>query len=131
MTAEDILSKPQPPPDEHVAYGADPNQFLEVRLPPAKGPHPVLLNIHGGFWRAQYGLAHAGHLCQALRVAGVATLNPVLTATAVWMVSTTAEIISSEVTEPVTIRLATMSSHTTAVPASSPASGLTRSVTVT
>jgi acetyl esterase/lipase len=75
VSAEDILSKPQPPPDERVAYGADPNQFLEVRLPTAKGPHPVLLNIHGGFWRAQYGLAHAGHLCQALRVAGVATLN--------------------------------------------------------
>ena len=54
-----------------------------------------------------------------------------LTATAVWIVSTTAEIISSEVTEPVTIRRAAMSSHTTAVPASSPASGLTRSVTAT
>ena len=54
-----------------------------------------------------------------------------LTATAVWIVSTTAEIISSEVTEPVTIQRAAISSHTTAVPASSPASGLTRSVTAT
>ena len=58
-----------------MAYGSDPNQFLEVRLPPDKGPHPVLLNIHGGFWRAKYGLAHAGHLCEALRQAGVATFN--------------------------------------------------------
>jgi acetyl esterase/lipase len=58
-----------------VAYGADPNQFLEVRLPHGEGPHPVLLNIHGGYWRAKYGLAHAGHLCEALRVAGVATFN--------------------------------------------------------
>ena len=75
MSAEDILSQPQPPPDERVAYGADPNQFLEVRLPRAKGPHSVLLNIHGGFWRAKYDLAHAGHLCEALRAAGVATFN--------------------------------------------------------
>jgi acetyl esterase/lipase len=75
VSAEDILSKPQPAPDEHVAYGADPNQFLEVRLPRVKGPHPALLNIHGGFWRAKYDLAHAGHLCEALRVAGVATFN--------------------------------------------------------
>src|SRR6266446_5437663 len=75
MSAEDILSRPQPPPDERVAYGADPNQFLEVRLPRAKGPHSVLLNIHGGFWRAKYDLAHAGHLCEALRAAGVATFN--------------------------------------------------------
>jgi len=75
VSAEDILSQPQPPPDERVAYGADPNQFLEVRLPRTKGPHSVLLNIHGGYWRAKYDLAHAGHLCAALRTAGVATFN--------------------------------------------------------
>ena len=75
VSAEDILSKPQPPPDERVAYGVDPNQFLEVRLPRTKGPHSVLLNIHGGYWRAKYDLAHAGHLCEALRVSGVATFN--------------------------------------------------------
>jgi acetyl esterase/lipase len=75
LSAEDILSRPQPKPDSRVAYGADPNQFLEVRLPAAKGPHPVLLNIHGGYWRAKYDLAHTGHLCEALRTAGVATFN--------------------------------------------------------
>ena len=75
MSAEDILIHPQPPPDARVPYGADPNQFLEVRLPSAKGPHSVLLNIHGGFWRAKYDLSHAGHLCEALRTAGVATFN--------------------------------------------------------
>jgi acetyl esterase/lipase len=75
VSAEDILSKPQPPPDERVAYGVDPNQFLEVRLPRTKGPHSVLLNIHGGYWRAKYDLAHAGHLCEAMRAAGVATFN--------------------------------------------------------
>ena len=75
MSAEDILSRPQPPPDDRVAYGADPNQFLEVRLPHAKGAHAVLLNIHGGFWRSKYDLAHAGHLCEALRAAGIATFN--------------------------------------------------------
>ena len=75
MSAEDILTRPQPPPDQRVTYGPDPNQFLEVRLPRAKGPHPVLLNIHGGFWRAKYDLAHTGYLCEALRAAGVATFN--------------------------------------------------------
>lgn len=75
VPAEDILSQPQPPPDERVAYGTDPNQFLEVRLPRAQGPHSILLNIHGGYWRAKYDLKHAGHLCEALRRAGVATFN--------------------------------------------------------
>ena len=75
MSAEDILSKPQPPPDARVAYGADPNQFLEVRLGRTMPPHGVLLNIHGGYWRAKYDLAHAGHLCDALRTSGMATFN--------------------------------------------------------
>lgn len=75
MSAEDILTKPQPPPDERVAYGDDPNQFFEVRLPRTKSPHPVLLNIHGGYWRARYDLTHAGPLCEALRNEGLATFN--------------------------------------------------------
>jgi acetyl esterase/lipase len=58
-----------------VAYGSDPNQFLEVRLPSGKRPYPILLNIHGGFWRAKYDLAHAGHLCEAMRGSGVAIFN--------------------------------------------------------
>lgn len=71
----DILSRPQPVPDKREAYGTDPNQFVELRLPRGKGPYPVLLNLHGGYWRAKYDLAHAGHLCEALRAAGVATFN--------------------------------------------------------
>ena len=71
----DILSRPQPVPDKREAYGTDPNQFVELRLPHGQGPHPVLLNLHGGYWRAKYDLAHAGHLCEALRAASVATFN--------------------------------------------------------
>jgi acetyl esterase/lipase len=73
--SEDILSKPQPAPDERVSYGTDANQFIEVRVPRAAGLHAGLINIHGGYWRAKYDLAHAGHLCEALRAAGVATFN--------------------------------------------------------
>jgi acetyl esterase/lipase len=74
-STDDILTRQQPTPDERVRYGADPNQFIEVRLPHTKPSHPAVMNIHGGFWRAKYDLAHAGHLCEALRVAGVATFN--------------------------------------------------------
>jgi acetyl esterase/lipase len=75
MPAEDILSLPPPAADQRLSYGADSNQFMEARIPKGKGPHPVLLNIHGGYWRAKYDLAHAGHLCETLRQAGVATFN--------------------------------------------------------
>ena len=75
MSAEDILSQPQPAPDQRLAYGSDLNQFLEIRIPKGRGPHRALLNIHGGYWRAKYDLRHAGHLCEALRSAGIATFN--------------------------------------------------------
>ena len=72
---EDILTIPPPPADARVAYGADASQFAELRLPKSKGPFPLVTNIHGGFWRAKYDLAHTGHLCAALTAKGIATWN--------------------------------------------------------
>jgi acetyl esterase/lipase len=76
--SDDILSLKPPPADARLAYGSDPNQFLDLRLPaPAKrnGPHALVINIHGGYWRAQYNLEHLGHLCAALAARGLATAN--------------------------------------------------------
>ena len=56
-------------------YGSDANQFVDVRVPHGKGPHPVVFFIHGGYWRAKYDLSYAGHLCAALAKAGIATWN--------------------------------------------------------
>lgn len=75
MSSDDILTLPPPPADARVSYGTDPNQFGELRLPKANAPSPVVMNIHGGFWRAKYDLAHAGHLCAALTAKGIATWN--------------------------------------------------------
>lgn len=70
---ESILTRKPPDPDRRITYGSDPNQFIDVRVPHGKGPHPVVLFIHGGYWRAKYDLVHAGHLCAALAKAGMAT----------------------------------------------------------
>ena len=75
MPGDDILSLAPPPADERVPYGSDAHQFGDLRLPKGNGPHPVVLNIHGGFWRNEYDLTHAGHLCAALTAKGVATWN--------------------------------------------------------
>jgi acetyl esterase/lipase len=75
MSSEDILTLPPPAADDRLSYGTDPNQFGDLRLPKIKGPFPVVMNIHGGFWRAKYDLAHAGHLCAALTAKGIATWN--------------------------------------------------------
>jgi len=73
--SEDILTLSPPPADISLPYGNDPNQFGDLRLPKSKGPFPVVVNIHGGFWRAKYDLVHAGHLCAALTAKGIATWN--------------------------------------------------------
>ena len=75
--SEDFLSRPSPPYNRRLEYGSDPNQFLHLRVPSERvqGPHPLAINIHGGFWRAKYDLDHAGHLCAALTAKGLATAN--------------------------------------------------------
>jgi acetyl esterase/lipase len=69
----EILDRPPPPADRRIAYGADPSQFGDLRLPTGSGPWPVAIVLHGGFWRARYDLLHIGHLCAALTSAGIAT----------------------------------------------------------
>jgi len=72
---DDILDTPPPPADARIAYGSDPNQFFDVRLPAKAGSYTLVINIHGGFWRAKYNLDHAGHLCAALTAKGLTTAN--------------------------------------------------------
>jgi acetyl esterase/lipase len=77
--SDDILTLPPPRADARIAYGPDPNQFFDLRLPSSKeknrASYPLVINIHGGFWRAKYNLDHAGHLCAALTTRGLATVN--------------------------------------------------------
>jgi acetyl esterase/lipase len=75
--SDDILTLPPPPADARIAYGQDANQFFDLRLPAVKNKrtYPLVINIHGGFWRARYNLDHAGHLCAALSAKGLATAN--------------------------------------------------------
>lgn len=61
-------------PSERVSYGNDSNQFFEL-WHPGGTPIGAAVMIHGGFWRAQYDLAHVNPLCSALSAKGVATAN--------------------------------------------------------
>ena len=62
--------------DARLPYGAESSQFGELRLPTrGDGPFPVVVNIHGGFWRARYDLSHASPLCADLAARGFATWN--------------------------------------------------------
>ena len=73
LTFEDIKRLPVPPGGQRFSYGADPLQFGELRLPKGKGPHPVVIVIHGGCWYSEYDLNHLGNFNAHITELGVAT----------------------------------------------------------
>jgi acetyl esterase/lipase len=74
-SSDDILDLTPPRADSRMAYGGDENQFVDLRVPKGKGPYPLAIAIHGGYWRAKYDLGYMGHLCSALTAKGMATAN--------------------------------------------------------
>lgn len=68
-----IMAQPQPADGERISYGSAPAQFGELRLPGGRGPFALAVLIHGGCWRAEYGLDHIAALAADLNEQGVAT----------------------------------------------------------
>jgi acetyl esterase/lipase len=73
----DLLSLPPVCAEERIAYGTEPNQFLDLwqSQEERKEVRSAIVMIHGGFWRAQYDLTHASHACAALARAGLAVAS--------------------------------------------------------
>lgn len=72
---EELLSRVVAEADQRVQYGAWPQQFGDLRVPElGEGERaPVVMFLHGGWWKARYGLEYGGHLCAALKADGIAT----------------------------------------------------------
>lgn len=78
-----VLTWPAPPPDATMRYGPEPDQLIDFRLPAqrraaagpadrgeAATPGPLVVVIHGGFWRAEYDRKHTGPLAADLAARG-------------------------------------------------------------
>lgn len=73
MTDDSILDLPPVSADLRVPYGTGPQQFGDLFLPKGHSDStPVVMNIHGGYWRAKYDLTHASRFCRALADSGIA-----------------------------------------------------------
>jgi len=70
-----VLERPAPPPDETLAYGPEPSHVIDLRFPPRR-PAPLIVLIHGGFWRPAYDRTHLGPMATALAGAGYVVAIP-------------------------------------------------------
>jgi acetyl esterase/lipase len=75
MTEDDLGALAAAPAGLRIAYGNDANQFGELTLPAGAGYFPVIVNVHGGCWLAEYDIAHSRAQAQALAQAGFAVWN--------------------------------------------------------
>ncbi|MBW3560741.1 MAG: alpha/beta hydrolase [Proteobacteria bacterium] len=76
ITFRQLLERPRAQATARIAYGPDPLQFGELWAPEGRGPHPVVVLIHGGCWRADLpGLELMDYMAEDLRRSGVAVWN--------------------------------------------------------
>jgi acetyl esterase/lipase len=66
-----ILTRAATPPDEVVAYGGLAEHLADVRQGGERaGRRPLVVLIHGGFWRPSHDRAHTGPMAEALARGG-------------------------------------------------------------
>ncbi len=76
MTWPDLLARPEAAATRRIAYGLDPLQYADLWLPPGKGPHPLVIMVHGGCWLSHVaGAGIMNWLAEDLSRWGVAIWN--------------------------------------------------------
>jgi acetyl esterase/lipase len=72
-----VLTRTASAPDSLLRYGPDSEQLADVRVAadPAAG-RPLLVVVHGGFWRPQFDRVHLRPMTEALAAAGWSTVTP-------------------------------------------------------
>ena len=98
MRSTDVLTRASRPPDQVLRYGERDDQVADLRLPRAvadggsvgesvgdavgnavavgQPPCPLVIFLHGGFWRAGFDRAHTGPLADALASCGFVVCTP-------------------------------------------------------
>jgi len=73
---DDYMKQPRRAPSETFHYGAAPSQVAELFLPQTKGPHPVVVLLHGGCFLQHYeGFPQTSALAADLALRGYAVWN--------------------------------------------------------
>lgn len=70
-----VLTRTANSPDVSLCYGDDPDQVADIRYGRRGSELPLVVLIHGGFWKPEYDRAHAEAMSSALAEAGWTTLT--------------------------------------------------------
>ncbi len=70
-----VLSRTVRPAELSLRYGSEPDQVADLRLGAAGSSRPLLVFIHGGFWKPDYDRSHAEALSCALADQGWSVLT--------------------------------------------------------
>jgi acetyl esterase/lipase len=73
---DDLLTRPAALPEAVLRYGAHADALVELHLPRAGGPRPLVVLVHGGFWKQAYDRVHARPMARALAAAGAVVALP-------------------------------------------------------
>jgi len=75
MSRRRLLLEAARPPSARHRYGSHRSQRADLHVPLGKGPHPVAIVIHGGYWQAKYGKRVTRPLAHDLARRGWAAWN--------------------------------------------------------
>ena len=70
-----VLTRQASPPDLTVSYGSDSDQVADIRYGQRGAQLPLLVLIHGGFWKPQYDRMHTEAMASALAATGWTVLT--------------------------------------------------------
>jgi acetyl esterase/lipase len=75
-SSEDVLTRASALPDAVLRYADHADGIVDLHLPPGAGPHPLVVLVHGGFWKQEYDRRHNRPMARALVEAGCVVAAP-------------------------------------------------------
>ena len=73
---DDVLTRPAALPDAVLRYADHEDGVVDVHLPAGPGPHPLVVLLHGGFWKQAFDRRHNRPMARALVEAGCVVAAP-------------------------------------------------------
>jgi acetyl esterase/lipase len=76
MDPAEVLTRAAHLPDAVLRYADHDEALVDVRLPDGSAPHPLVVLLHGGFWKQQWDRRHTRPLADALAAEGFVVASP-------------------------------------------------------